>query len=285
MNAKNPPGQSVILSLNMAPQSAAVLPVAEAVVRHTGAVPLIVSTSRPAPLLDALRRNFPDLESLPARAEFCETTGDAAADIVRIAVERRSLCIVMPTHEGTPLKSGLSPVAEAMLRRMPCPVLLVPSDRGPAPWRLQRVVLPQDGTPDTARAIRPAVDLAHRAEASLLVLHVSGVDTAGPETPGTITAPRYVDQPHHEWPAWAQEFLDRVCSLSCDSMRLDIRMFIATGEPGPEIVRFSREHGGDLIVLPWHGCLDPHRAATLRTVMLNAPCPVLVLPSDFRGAE
>jgi hypothetical protein len=27
--------------------------------------------------------------------------------------------------------------------------------------------------------------------------------TVPPEEPGTFTAPHYMDQPQHEWPAWA----------------------------------------------------------------------------------
>ena len=45
-----------------------------------------------------------------------------------------------------------------------------------------------------------------RGRAELLVVHVTDV-RAAPAEPGSLTTPRYVDQPQHEWPAWASEFI------------------------------------------------------------------------------
>jgi nucleotide-binding universal stress UspA family protein len=171
----------------------------------------------------------------------------------------------------------LGSVAGAVVRQAPCPVVLVRPELGLRAWSLRRIVVPHDGTPTTAAAIEPASNLAGRSGAEFDILHVAAPDTAQPAEPGTLTAPRYLDQPQHEWPAWAREFLARTRSLChCPSVvqtRLDLR----TGEPGAEIVRFATEHQGDLIVLAWRGYLDAERATTLREVIRAAPCPTLIL--------
>ncbi|HYE37099.1 universal stress protein [Methylocaldum sp.] len=281
MNDERPEKTTVVLPLDMTPRSAAILPIAKTIIRLADATPCIVQTEWPMASIPDLKEKFPSLKTLLKHAIIAPLQGDPAEGIVRVASEWRSLCIVMAMREGKKMPdTGLDHVAEGVLREMPCPVVLVPPEREPTPWRIRQVVLPQDGTPETARALGPAITLAGRTEAGLLVLHVSGAHTAPPREPGTLTAPQYVDQPQHEWPAWGQEFLERVRSLSGERVKGGIRMFMAQGEPGPEIVRFTRSHGADLIVLSWHGNLAPRCALTLRYVLQYAPCPILVLPES-----
>jgi hypothetical protein len=90
--------------------------------------------------------------------------------------------------------------------------------------------------------------------------------------------PYYMDQPQHEWPAWGEEFLERITCLCSYPERIGLKLSLAVGEPGAEIVRFAQIHQVDLIILPWRGSIAPNRAATLKSVMKAAPCPILVLP-------
>jgi nucleotide-binding universal stress UspA family protein len=272
---------TVVVPIDTTPRSAAVLPVAKTVIQLAEATPCIVQTELPITPIPELKRKFPLLSTLLKHAIIAPLQGNPVEGIVRAAEKWNSVCIVMAMREGKKMTdTGLDSVAEGVLREMPCPVVLVPPERAPTPWQIHRVVLPQDGTPGTARAVAPAITLAGRTGASLLVLHVTGGHAALPCEPGTLTAPRYVDQPQHEWPAWAQEFLERIRSLSGEPVKGGIRMFMARGEPGPEIVRFTHSRGADLIVLSWHGELAPRCALTLRYVLQYASCPVLVLPEN-----
>jgi len=281
MNDERPEKTTVVLPLDATSRSAAVLPVAKTVIRLAEATPCIVQTEWPITPIPDLKKKFPLLKTLLKDAIIAPLRGNPAEGIVRMAVEWRSLCIVMAMHEGEKIPdTGLDPIAEGVLREMPCPVVLVPPEREPTPWHIRQVVLPQDGTPEAARALGPAITLAGSTDAILLVLHVSGAQAIPPREPGTLTPPQYVDQPQHEWPAWAQEFLERVSCLSGERVKGRIRMFMARGEPGPEIVRFTQAHKADLIVLSWRGELAPHCALTLRYVLRCAPCPILVLPES-----
>lgn len=273
---------TVVLPLDTTSRFAAVLPVAETIIRLARAIPCIVQTEMPPIPIPELKNKFPELKTLLEHAIIAPPRDHPAEAIVRAAAESHSLCIVMAMHEGQKkADTGLDAIAEEVLRNMPCPVVFVPPERGPAPWRIRHMVLPQDGTPVTARAVAPAIALAGRTGAGLLVLHVSGAHAVPPQEPGSLTAPRYVDQPQHEWPAWAREFLDRVRSLSGEHpVKGGIQMCMARGEPGPEIVRFAHGHGADLVVLSWRGELAPRCALTLRYVLQHAPCPVLILPES-----
>jgi nucleotide-binding universal stress UspA family protein len=204
-------------------------------------------------------------------------SGNPAQGIVRAALEPRSAYIVMCTHTAVPRPEGpLGSTAEGVLRAAECPVVLVRPDRGLAPWLLRRVLFPHDGTPTTSAAIGPAIELAQRAGAELVVLHVAASGAVPPSERGSLTVPRYLDQPQHEWPSWAGEFLQRLaCLLPFEWERL--RMVLTSGHLGGEILRFASEQESDLIVLAWRGAWERERAAALKTVVRAAPCPVMVL--------
>lgn len=207
-----------------------------------------------------------------------QTTGSPAQGIVHLARTWRSKLIAMCTHTGTEKPYGeLGSVAEGVLREAPCPLVLVQPERGFRPWALREILLPHDGTPATAVAIHPALDLADRAGARLIVLHVATIGPRGAVEPGALNVPLYLDQPQHEWPAWAQEFLDRMRRLGHAPESAVMQLVVAPGEPGEQIIRVASERGSDLIVLAWHGSLAPARAATLKRVIRGAPCPALVL--------
>jgi nucleotide-binding universal stress UspA family protein len=205
--------------------------------------------------------------------------GAAAAVIIHEAAERHAAMIVMCPQIRTDLKSrALGSVAAAVLRSAPCPVVLVPPARGRKVWSLRRLLVPHDGTPTSAATIGPATDFASMAAAELVVLHVATPDVKGPTEPGTYLSPRYVDQPQHEWPAWAQEFLDRLRAVGGARDEVEIRLAVAQGQAGEAILDFARQ--SDLIVLGWRGVLEPDRARTMRRVIRDTICPVIVFRLD-----
>jgi nucleotide-binding universal stress UspA family protein len=141
---------------------------------------------------------------------------------------------------------------------------------------LRRLLVPHDGTPTSAATIGPAIDFASRAAAELVVLHVATPGTERPTEPGTLLSPRYVDQPQHEWPVWTREFLDRLRAVGRARDGINIRLAVAQGEAGSAIVDFARANDSDLIILGWRGALEPDRARTMRRVIRDSGCPVVV---------
>ena len=120
--------------------------------------------------------------------------------------------IVLCKHIATEPRDVFGTTAGVILRKAPCPLVLVTPERGSAPWHLHHILLPHDGTPSTSAALAPAEKIAEQAGAELLVVHVTGFGAA-PVEPGSLGAPRYVDQPQHEWPTWTSEFAKRLTSV------------------------------------------------------------------------
>jgi nucleotide-binding universal stress UspA family protein len=179
------------------------------------------------------------------------------------------------TENGT----GLGELARRTLAASPTATIVV-GHRATAPDRLTRILLPLDGTPSTARAIAPVGELAREAHASLDIVFVgssgpSAPTSPAPDAPGTMRAPQYVDQAHHEWATFSEEFSHRFLrALGHVPPDVPTNMFVRAGDPATEILGTARELASNLIVLVWQGGLGaPADVRTLR----DAPCPVLVL--------
>ncbi len=268
---------TVLLPLDGTSQALAALPVARrlAAIEHA-TLQVVHVTPSAVPSVELPGRTGLDREELHG-AVLDNVTGAPADGIARAATERGSAWIVMCARTSTPPDHPLGRTAARVLAEAPCPVVLVPPQRGLAPWELRRVLLPFDGSPAMIAAVRPAAELAARAGASLLVLHVATAAGAPPTEQGTLVTPRYVDQPQHEWPEWTREFLERAASLGAIPESLGVRRLLATGDPAEEICRCVAATPIDLVVLAWHGRLEGARAATVKALIREAPCPVLIL--------
>ncbi len=278
--APTPPSKAarvVLVPLDGTAHALAVLPAARAVADLVQATVHIVHVrdhALPMPeLLSHLGLTSEDVHG----AVVSQAVGEPAANIVQFAEQRQSACIVLcPYTTQKPPGDELGHVALHVVRWAPCPVVLVPPerDRRPVSWR--HILVPYDGTPTTARALTPALEIAERANAKVSVLHVAAAKTLPAVEVGTLTAPRYVDQPQYEWPVWRDEFLQRICQ-SDPRCAERMRVVMAVGEPVPEIVRFVQEHSVDLIVLVWHTMLAPERIAIGKAVIRDSPCPLLLI--------
>ncbi len=266
---------TILVPLDGSIQATAALPVAK------GLADLEEATLR---MIHVGTRHFPPHEVLRnlnltpeqlAGSVLDQLSGPAGVGIVDQAREQRSRAIVMCVHTGMDKPKGaLGSIAREVLLNAACPVVLVQPERGLLPWRLRHVLVPHDGTPTSSAAVGHAADLARRGQAELIVLHVATECCPG-ET-GTFAAPRYLDQPQHEWSTWAQEFLRRAQVLGEAPSGVPMRVFLARGEAGQAIVDFATRGNSDLIALAWRGVLEPDRAATAQMVLKHAPCPIII---------
>lgn len=268
---------TVVVPLDASGHALVALPVAKRLAELEGATLHLVHVAReisaPAKVLESVGLSRTELRGsvLDAKA------GEPPSGIIEAASELQSALIVMCTHTAMlGAEKTLGSTALAVLKGAPCPVVLVRPERGVVPWALHRILLPHDGTPTTSAAIRPAAELARRAGAELSVLHVAAPGARLPVERGSLTPPRYVDQPQHEWPAWVGEFVERLGCV-CPLESLEVRMSLAHGAPGDEVLRFAAEQASDLIVLAWRGEWEGERAATVKAVVRRAACPVMVI--------
>ncbi|MBO0735933.1 MAG: universal stress protein [Alphaproteobacteria bacterium] len=266
---------TVLVPLDGSEPALAALPVANALgeVEHAALLFLHVAEDRPpdAESLSRVLLGGTELDGLTVATR----TGKPAAELVHAAAEIRPQLIVLCKHGAIEPPNVLGGTAMNVLHNAPCPVVLVPPSRGSTPWRLQHILVPHDGTPGTSTALRPAQKIAEHAGADLLVVHVAGTAPAAVE-PGYFTTPRYVDQPHHEWPAWSSEFGKRFVCLGPPG-RLQMRVCLARGNAAAEVMRLANQHATDLIVLAWRGVWDAPRAAVLRHIVAAGRCPIAVV--------
>jgi nucleotide-binding universal stress UspA family protein len=208
--------------------------------------------------------------------------GDAANEIVRWTEEPGIFLVALTTH-GRELEVAhrLGGVAERVLAGTTRPVLIVKPESANLTHRVKRLLMPVDGTPKTAAALQPVTELAAALGATIDLLYVASPDQKAPEERGTVTAPRYVDQPQHEWPEWANEVVQRLatCCAACPE-EVPVRIHLAQGEVGDEIARFAVDNQADAIVLVRRSRFQPERAKVIRSVLSQTNCLVIIVGGE-----
>jgi nucleotide-binding universal stress UspA family protein len=204
--------------------------------------------------------------------------GDPGDAILGSARSLDHAVIVMCTNTGHHAGPDcFGSVTEAVLVGTPDRIVLV-AERDEHPWEIHRVLLAHDGTPSSDMATAPAAEVAQLAGATVIAIHVAARGGDYSQEPGSMPAPRYIDQPQHEWPNWANQFMNRMLALGAPPSSVSFKLVVTGGQAGSEVAQVSRERQADLVVMAWHGKWDAPQSAT-KVVIRNAGCPVLLVYS------
>lgn len=136
----------------------------------------------------------------------------------------------------------------------------------PEPGGLQRILVPLDGTEESAAAVRSLCEAFARSAVEIVVVHIF--------RPGKV--PAFWDQPHYAEEAWGEEFRARFLRSTGGRVRL------RTGIAQERILAVAEEEDVDAIALGWAQRLDPGRARVVRRILSHGVLPVLLVPV---GAE
>ncbi len=167
---------------------------------------------------------------------------------------------------GTPSRARpLGTTAFALATTLVKPVVVVPPD-ALHPGRLQRVLVPLEGTVSSSLAPRRVIELATNANLEVVVLHVHQ----------ERSLPAFTDQPQHEEAAWAEEFLARYCPWGVGVVKFDVRV----GRCEEVIPLFALESKADLIALGWARELTRARARVVRAALTHTRVPVMLIPVE-----
>jgi len=275
--------RTVLVALDGSTAAATAFPVARTVAAqlHAGLEILhVLPSGEHAPAADTL---VPGGISAREHTRVRVELGDPTATILRQIEDPQVALLVLTTH-GREIEPGrhLGHVAEAVIARAMQPVLLVRPEAAAGPHvvavQLRQLLLPLDGSPTTSGALAPVIALAGQLGASIDLLYVAGRRDARAVERYSIGAPRYIDQPQHEWPAWADEVVAHLRAC-CGELPAGVtaRVFLATGTIGDAIARFAAEHHEDAVVLVRRSQLEQGRAVILRAVLNRTPCPVLLV--------
>jgi nucleotide-binding universal stress UspA family protein len=176
----------------------------------------------------------------------------AAADVIyETARAQRASVIVMSTHGRGGFGRWLyGSVADQVLRRVPVPVLLVPSacNQHWADNNMQRVVVPLDGSAVAADALVPARDLAAALGGGMLLLTVVELTAAYPHHSIALGDERRLVEEER-----AAQYLCEVAAGLGAPNAPPVTTRIAYGDAAAQICAVAREVGAAAIAMASHG--------------------------------
>lgn len=186
------------------------------------------------------------------------TSGDVSAAVL-LAVNEPTVRLAVLAYRS----EDAGRLVMQVIRHSPKPVVLVPADRlTPVPELISRVLVPLDGTVESAETVAGTVALFAASGADIVVVHVFN----------KTTVPKFWDQEAHARNSWDKEFLGRYCDHP------DARLELRNGSPGESILDVAAHEHADLIALGWTQNLSPGRARTVRRVVKKSHTPLLLLP-------
>jgi nucleotide-binding universal stress UspA family protein len=270
---------TILLALDGSKRSQAAIPVARKLRDIYGATLHVVYVGTHAFDRDvtAERLGFTVQES--RELIFESSRGKPSELIARLGGRYPGSIVVMSTETGEPTGGDhFGSVTESVFGLRPDRIVLFSPNGTAEAWGLRRILLAHDGTPASHAATGPAADLAQRVDAEVIALHVAARGAGRPTQAGSIPAPRYLDQPQHEWPHWAGEFMNRLLAAGTPPPNVHFKLTVTGGQPGSEVAQVAREREIDLVVMAWHGHWERESSAT-RVVVRGCGCPVLLVYS------
>lgn len=206
--------------------------------------------------------------------------GEAAATVVDQALGTRADLLVMGTHGRSGFdRFFLGSVTEKVLRKAPCPVLTVPPHAPatpPSEVSIRTILCPIDFSSAALQAFGFALDLARRADASVVL--VRAIELLAEEEP--------LENAHFNVPEFRSYLLEdarqRLEQLVSGEPRISrgVRTVVVAGRAHHAILHTAADERADLIVMGAQGRSGAALAlfgSTTQQVVRGATCPVLTV--------
>jgi len=154
--------------------------------------------------------------------------------------------------------------ALAVIQAVAKPVVVVPPNARIDTARRHRLLVPLDGTGETAQAVQTLLRrLVGDVELDVVALHVFDA----------TDMPAFSDQPGHETDAWRDEFLSRWLPIGRQHVTLETRV----GRPAEAVPRVARDVGADVVAIGWKHNLAPGRARVVTSLLADSELPVVLV--------
>lgn len=254
---------TILVAYDGTPVADQVLAAAEGVGRAAGWGVRILQVADPA--VETATVVLPSLSNVELR----RLSGAPAETILRAADESDVRVVALGLRSDD--RPGFGHVALELIQRSRRMLLAVRPGMLPVDG-LRRIIVPLEGSPSTSVAMRLADDVFCRRGREIVMIHV--VTGATPDEPGSMPAPRFMDQEHYEWSAWQEEFCMRFSQCSKGGRH---RVCVRVGDPGPLIVSEARDVGAELAVVAWRQDFGPGQAALLKHLLEESPCALLLV--------
>jgi nucleotide-binding universal stress UspA family protein len=205
--------------------------------------------------------------------------GDPVSEILAQAKAMPADLVVMSTHGRSGFdRLTLGSVAYKVLRKSPCPVLVVPAQPAGPEARFEgyrRVICATDFSEDSARALDFALSIAERAGSRLTLAHV--VEVA--ENPEVVDGDSPLAVVRRERMEKARERL-RGLVAAHEGLGPALDETVRLGRPYTELLALAKEAEADLLVLGvrGRGAIDLTLfGSTTTQVVRRATCDVLTV--------
>jgi nucleotide-binding universal stress UspA family protein len=246
-------------------------------------VQMVVPMSREE-IVDEMRRFTTSAGVGSLDVNLIAEDGDPARNIVAHALATTTDLVVMGTHGRSGFERLLiGSVAEKVVRKAPCPVLLVPphlTAAMPSEVTFKRILCPMDFSPSALQALGFALDLARQADG--VVTLVYALEWLAEEEPREYTHFNVPEYREH----LIQDARERVRTLVAEESPTwsGIEERVVIGRAYREILKVAAESGTDLIIMGAQGRGGLGLTlfgSTTQQVVRAATCPVLTV----RGAD
>lgn len=242
-----------------------------ALVHVDGEPPGMASITRARELREL--RRMVEAHAFPRHAQVRVAGGKPAAELVRMASELDAELLVVGSRGRHELGSAvLGSVASELIRRAPCPVLVVPPGAA-LPWALERpaLVCGVEGNDRDRDILRLADDLRRRLGGTLHAVH------AFDPSPVAVGAGGVTPPLMPELDETARVRLSRALRES----GIDAATAVVSLPAALALRRVADDHGAALIVVGCHGrgkVANVLLGSVAIQLAADATCPVVVLP-------
>ena len=216
------------------------------------------------------------VENAGASAVTAVRSGTPRDEILAYAEEEDVDAIVVGTHGRHGAERLLfGSVAEGVVRDSGVPVIVLRGDQSvTATYPFETVVAATDGSVHAQRAVGRAIAVATHHDASLLILSVVDVTPVGLDESSDFRVTRLESQ------------AERVVAEAADAAReagvTDVETAVEFGSVHREILGFTADCGGDLVVVGTHGRSGVDRlllGSVAERVLRTASTPVMTVRS------
>jgi nucleotide-binding universal stress UspA family protein len=277
----------ILVPLDGTPEANSALPLARTLARVTDASVTLLQVMRANDSEGArfarsnLEQIAREMEGSGLQVESIIRQGHAAEQILQEMRATPVQLIVMRTHgRGGFERAMLGSVTEHVLKEAQVPIVLL-RPGGRRVTRLQKLLVPLDGTPGGALGLGMAVGLARPSEAALHLLQV-----VVPITMQTLVAYEYGGIGYYD-PVWDEEaqtsakaYVDAMVSRLADTGLTATGETIVAPNVPQGIIDTAARDAADMIVMSTHALTGPARAvlgSMADAVVRRAPCPVLLV--------
>jgi nucleotide-binding universal stress UspA family protein len=192
--------------------------------------------------------------------------GEAVSEIASAASAAAVRGVVVGSRGLPNAGRAIGGTALALIQTLDKTVVVVPPTVTARSDRLHRLLVPLDGTGETAAAVQRFLEpVVADADLEVIALHVFESDSIPP----------FSDQPGHETEAWAREFLRRWSPTEAHKTTLEMRV----GRAADVVRAIARDVHADMVALGWKQNLAPGRAAVVSALLADADVPIVLLPT------